>query len=40
MPQAMIDNGIVSTIRLRRTLARLVLVDLGVETFEDARRTV
>jgi hypothetical protein len=38
--QAMIDNGYAPTLKLGRTLARLVLVDLGIETFEDARRMV
>lgn len=38
--EAMVDQGIAPTIKLGRTLARLVLVDLGMETYDDARRMV
>jgi hypothetical protein len=38
--QAMLDEGITTSITLGRTLARLILVHLGVETYEDARHMV
>lgn len=36
--EAMMEHGDVLTLKLGRTLARLVLVSLGIETFRDARR--
>ncbi len=38
--QAMLDEGIPPSIKLGRTLARLILVHLGIETYEDARHMV
>ncbi len=38
--RAMIDERIAPNIKLGRTLARLILVHLGIETYEDARRMV
>ncbi len=38
--QAMLDEGITPSIRLGRTLARLILVHLAIETYEDARHMV
>ncbi len=38
--QAMIDEGITTSIKLGRTLARLILAHLAIETYEDARQIV
>ena len=38
--QAMLDEGIAPSIKLGRTLARLILVHRGIETYEDARHMI